>query len=175
MPSSPFSIDRFAPADATFKLTKHGDHVFTVDGDPDVDVVARMFRIEESLQSSAPEGDTSLGDAAIEGRQLLLELIQEKDPDFAGPLKVGLSELLVIFSLILRGTSVADAVADAILRLNPASGTTDDSRVFEQELDGDEPGREDGDGGPLASASGSPARSSVSATVADGLPAIGTA
>lgn len=171
MPESPFSLQRFAPEDVTFTLRKHGDHTFRIDSDPDVDVVARMFRIEEQLQTA--ESEPLVGEAALEARDLLLELIQEKDPEFAGPLKIGLSEITIVFSLILRGTSVAAAVADAILAPAVSGGSETGEKPFKHEA-GDDAADEVGDDAPLRSEKPSPERLSGSATEEAGLPVTGT-
>jgi hypothetical protein len=173
MPDSPFALERFAPSDVTFTLAKHPDVTFKVDGDPDVDTIARMYRIEEALQEGA-DTEAELAAAALEGRDLILEMVLEKDPGFVGPLRMGLNDVLVVFSLILRGSTVAQAVAEAILAPSVVAASEPGATPFEHQAPGD--GEGDGEpGGPLASEKRSSERSSSSEPLAAGALATGTA
>jgi hypothetical protein len=167
---SPFGLRRFAPPDeTTFTLRKHGDEVFAVDGDPDVDDVAQMLRIENIVRG-IDEGDSAA--ALTEGKALLLRLVRECRPDVT-EMRIGPQELIVIFSLIVKGPSVAEAVMEAITASNAAAAAG-------RELDGDLPadgtdGDGDAAGAPLPSVKRSSGRSSSSAEQEAGLQAIGTA
>lgn len=166
-----FDLESFAPPDTIkFRLRKHGDHEFVIDGDPDTGDVALMLRIEEQMRSADNEADAVL--AADEGKSVLLRLVQERQPEIT-ELKVGMQEVLVVFSLIIRGSSVAEAVARAVT----ASGKLAEPG----ELGDDEPALGEGEPGPqgaevtpLPSAEHSLMRSSSSDEHAAGLPATGT-
>lgn len=117
MTVSPFDLRRFAPpAETTFQLKKHGDQVFAVDGDPDVDDVARMLRIENVVRG-IDEGDSA--EALIEGKRLLLRMVQECQPEVT-EMRIGPQELIVVFSLIVKGPTVAEAVMASITASNAA-------------------------------------------------------
>lgn len=170
--SDAFALDNFAPPETvTFRLRKHGDHDFVVDADPDTTDVLRMLRIEEKIRQAEDELETV--EAAEEGKQLLLRLIQERQPDVT-ELKTGMQEVLVVFSLIVRGASVAAAVANAI----SATSTDDDPGAGDPAAAGQQhnvPGDEVEGGAPLRSPTGASGRSSGSAEHEDGRLAIGTA
>lgn len=145
---SAFDLDKFAPAPTRFTLRGRD---YQVDGDPDVDTVARMLRIEEKIGGSSTPDEMAA--ALQEGRDVLLELVRERDPEVA-ELKIGSQQLLVVFSLIVHGPSVADAVAAAIAPPTPAPGEAGKAVAT-----GDAPAREataDADAAPLASEPSSP-------------------
>lgn len=158
---SAFDLRNFAPApDVTFMLRKHGDHVFAVDADPDVDDIARMLRIENAIR----RGEDGEPEAAmLEGKQMLLQMIQERQPDVTD-LRIGGQEIVVIFSLILHGDTVAQAVLDAITQANADEPGKEPSSAFEHPERGGGAANDDdpGDGPPLPSAKHSSAASSSS-------------
>jgi hypothetical protein len=172
---SPFDLRRFAPpAVTTFTLTRGGDTVYAVPGDPEVDDVATMLRIENVVRG-IEEGDAV--EALTEGKALLLRMVQECQPEVES-IKVGPQELIVLFALIVKGPTVAEAVMESITASNAAE---------QEALEADEAEPSDvvdeGEGGatvaPLPSrkrssrrSSSSPGRSSSEGTV--GLPATGT-
>lgn len=174
---SPFDLRRFAPpAETTFTLRKHGDHVFAVDGDPEVDDVAVMLRIENVVRG-IEEGDPV--EALTEGKALLLRMIQDCQPETV-ELKVGPQELVVLFALIVKGPTVAEAVMKSITASNAAEEEAlehgDDERAPQEDDDESEGGAPVA---PLASRKRSSKRSSSSAgpsssAATDGLPATGT-
>lgn len=169
---SAFALENFAPADVRFKLRRHKDREFVVDGDRTVDEIADMLRIEEALDAPAAS-DKELLDVAREARDLLLGLIQERDPSVT-TLNVSPREIMIVLCLILRGPNVAAIVAETILGPARPDGEGAPFSAFEHDArDDGEP--EDGDAAPLASANGSPASSSSSDELDAGLPAIGTA
>jgi hypothetical protein len=174
---SPFDLRRFAPpAETTFTLRKHGDFVFRVDGDPEVDDVAVMLRIENVVRG-IEEGNAA--EALTEGKQLLLRMVRECQPDVE-EIKVGPQELIILFALIVKGPTVAEAVMESITASNLAEAEAlelgDDDERAAKEDDGSEGGA---DVAPLPSrtrssrrSSSSPGRSSSEGTA--GLPATGT-
>lgn len=162
-----FDLDQFAPPPVSFKLH---DRVYTINGDVDVDVVARMLRIETAI--SEADGTEETVEAVREGRELLLEMIREREPDVA-ELKIGAQALLVTFALILHGSSVAAAVAEAISQPTRADAATGEPvQTADEGLD--EEGR-DGEEAPLASDTLSSERSSSSDERESGLLVTGTA
>jgi len=168
--SSPFDLRRFAPpAETTFTLRKHGDHVFAVDGDPEVDDVAVMLRIENVVRG-IDEGDPV--EALTEGKALLLRMIQDCQPEVV-ELKIGPQELVVVFALIVKGPSVAEAVMESITASNAA-----EAEALERGPDGEVREDDEGEGGapvaPLPSPKRSSGRSSSSGKRAAGLQATGT-
>lgn len=167
--SDAFDLDRFAPRPTKFTLK---GREYRVSGDPDVDVVARMLRVEDAIRQSGDSRETV--EAVEEGRDLLLEMVQEQDPDVT-ELKLGTTQLLVVFALIIHGPSVAAAVLAAIA--NPSLiGESDDSPVTTpHDGDGEEVERsEDEDADPLALGQRSPRRSSLLVTADAGLPDTGS-
>jgi hypothetical protein len=170
MAASPFDLRRFAPPDeTTFTLRKHGDEVFAVDGDPDVDDVAQMLRIENVVRG-IDEGDSAA--ALAEGKALLLRLVRDCRPDVT-EMRIGPQELIVIFSLIVKGPSVAEAVMEAITasNLEAAAARTPDGELLDDGAGGDG----DAGGAPLPSVKRSSGRSLSSDEQEAGLQAIGTA
>lgn len=167
-----FASKSFSPAPVRFKLSKHGDHEFVVDGDPTVDQLDDMLRIEHLVRGGA-ESEQEYAAAAKEGRDLVLALIKERQPDVT-ELLLGAQELTVVFSLILRGSDVATAVADAILA--PPAPVA--QRELSTPLEHDEVESADANGpgerSPLASPRSSTERSSSSDEPDAGLPATGT-
>jgi hypothetical protein len=101
-------------------------------------------------------------------------MVREKDPGFEGTLRMGLNDVLVVFSLILRGSTVAQAVAEAILAPSVPDGSEQGDTAFEHPATGDGAGEGDADG-PLASEKRSPERSSSSEQLAAGALVTGTA
>lgn len=167
---SPFDLRRFAPpAETTFMLRKHGDQVFAVDGDPEVDDVARMLRIENVVRG-LEEGDAA--EALSEGKALLLRMVRECQPD-VDALKVGPQELIIIFALIVKGPTVAEAVMESITASNQAEAEALEPGDAAEREPGEE-AEQAADAAPLVSAKRSSGRSSSSAVPADGLLATGT-
>lgn len=166
-----FASKSFSPADVRFRLSKHGDHEFVVDGDPTVDQLDDMLRIEGQIRGDAVT-EEELAAAAKEGRDLILALIREKQPDVTA-LRIGLQELTVVFSLIMRGSSVAEAVANAILAPPAAVPDQDGLKPLEDDATGDGV-VDEGDGDPLASKRSSTGRSSSSGEPDAGLRDTGT-
>lgn len=168
----PFDLNRFAgPEDVRFRLRKHGDHLFVVDADPDVDDVARMLRIENVIRGREEDADVEA--ALVEGKQMLLRMIRERDPDF-GELRIGSQELIVVFSLIVHGDTVAAAVLEAITAANSrAAGGTDSPDRDADQVDADVDREEDET--PLLSERRSSERSSTSDELEVGLPVTGMA
>lgn len=157
---SAFDLDSFAPPPTRFSL---GGREYTVTGDPDVDVVARMLRVEEKIGGAGSDAETIA--ALEEGRDILLQLIHDRDPDVTS-LKIGVKQLLVVFSLIVHGETVAAAV-QTVLTQPVTVAEHEDGEAGEAQ-----PGQQLDDaagegGGPLPSERRSSERSSSS----DGSPA----
>jgi hypothetical protein len=166
-----FDLNRFAgPEDVAFKLRKHGDHEFVVEADPDVDDVARMLRIENVVRGRE-EGEIEA--ALVEGKQLLLRMIRQRDPDFS-ELRIGSQELVVVFSLIVHGDTVAAAVLEAITAANARTPAGEDDKRKEGTDQEIELGEREG-GSPLRSEKPSSDPSSSSVESDAGRQAIGTA
>lgn len=128
MPSEPavtpaaYDLSRFAPPDVTFTIRQRvGDEIedreFRVPGDPDSEIVVQMLRLEREVKGI----DESLrrpDEAIVEARNLLIDLIRERDPAFdpdAEPrFRIGSAQILIVFALITGGASVADATAEAL-------------------------------------------------------------
>ena len=163
-----FDLDVFAPRAISFTLRGKG---YAVSGDPDVDVVALMLRIEEQIKDSETVDETV--SAVQEGKQLLIEMISEHDPSQdVTAFKVGSQDVLLLFALVMHGSSVAAAVAEAITQATPGGSDGENAVTTRENADGE--GAEGGDGSPLASVALSSARSSTSDESGDGLPATGT-
>jgi hypothetical protein len=164
---SAFDLDRFAPPPIVFKL---GGRTYRINGDVDVDVVARMLRIETAITDAESTEETI--EAVREGRDLIVELCRDSGEDVAD-FKIGTQALLILFTRIVHGSSVAAAVAEAIsppTQVDPATGepvATPDDGTGEGEP-GDAPA-------PLASARLSSERSSSSDEFDAGLLATGSA
>lgn len=142
---SAFDLDQFAPPPIRFRLQ---GREYQVSGDPDVDIVARMLRIEDALGES-PETDEIVA-LVREGRDLILEMVQEYEPDVA-ELKLGSRELLIVFSLISHGPSVAAAVAEAISQHGDTADGAGEPVATPQTVPGEREPEESAD--PLASGS----------------------
>lgn len=114
-----FDLNRFSPpTGVTVTLRNGGSYRFP--GDPDVDDVAVMLRLESDINDKAgPE----LADTLQEGKETLRRLILSADPsqDVSG-LKVGPEEMLVLFALLVHGSTVAEAVGAAITAHNLEAG-----------------------------------------------------
>jgi len=163
-----FDLDVFAPRAISFTLRGKG---YAVSGDPDVDVVALMLRIEEQIKDSETVDETV--SAVQEGKQLLIEMISEHDPSQdVSAFKVGSQDVLLLFALIMHGSSVAAAVAEAITQAAPGGSEAGDAVTTSDDADGER--AREGDEAPLASAELLSARSSTSGESDDGLPATGT-
>lgn len=190
--SGEFDLDSFAPAEIRFRL---GGRSWRLPGDPDVEIVAKMLRIETAVRDGDPE---DAANAIVEGREILaliaksdvadrktavvpvsLAALDEIRADFeggkleraerrlaavcdsaeayepatSGGLRVGVGELLTLFSLVTGGTSVATHVADAI-RAEAAGGGGD--------------GEDEEGGDPLASEQRSSGESETSGTTGSG-------
>jgi hypothetical protein len=132
---APFDLSRFAP-NPLFEFKLHG-RTYSCTSDPDVDQVARMLRIEQTLQDGGEEMAASM----VEGKQLLLDLIRDANPEAdLENFRIGARQLLGIFAAITHGESVAQAVLEAISNLEaeqaaaeapePAGETGDDPDGF---------------------------------------------
>lgn len=165
-----FDMRRFAPPTGVTVAFRNGTS-FRLPGDPDVDDVAIMLRLETEINE---KNGVELGSVLTEGKETLKRLILTADPEQdVSKLRVGPEEMLVIFALLVHGSTVAEAVGVAITAHNTAAGESlEEESEEERELRvaaevGDEPG-------PLSpSASSSPAPSSGSADVGASLPATG--
>jgi hypothetical protein len=164
---SAFDLDRFAPPPIVFKL---GGRTYRINGDVDVDVVARMLRIETAITDAESTEETI--EAVREGRDLIVELCRDSGEDVAD-FKIGTQALLILFTRIVHGSSVAAAVAEAIsppTQVDPATG--------EPVATPDDGSSEGGSGdvaAPLASVRLSSGRSSTSDELDAGLLATGSA
>lgn len=161
-----FNLDTFAPAKTRFTV-KGIDYV--VDGDPDVDVVARMLSIEERVRATSRRAE--LVPILQEARDLVLEMVKREDPAVV-ELPIGSQEIMLLLARIMHGEDVANTVANALLRPGALDEQADDTRTPEEiaaalEVDGED--------GPLSlSASSSSRQSSTSGDGTDGDPATGT-
>lgn len=168
MAGDAYDLDAFAPRPITFKIR---DVEWRIDSDPDVDVVARMLRIENEIQEA--EGIDATVASTQEGKQLLLEMIRDFDPgQVTDGLKLGAQDVLLIFALIMHGSSVAEAVARA-MSSSSQDGEEADSPVATRQDGGSESGL-GGDELPLALGAPSSERSSSSDVPAGGRPATGS-
>lgn len=111
-----YNLDRFMPAPIPFET---GGRTYRVSGDPDVEVVALMMRLErqirgldENVDDEDQVGD-EIAEAIVEARDLLITLAQEYDPEIK-TMRIGVGGILTVFALITGGNTVADAVADAL-------------------------------------------------------------
>lgn len=163
---SSFDLDKFAPAPIRFTYRGVPRSVF---GDPDTDQVARMLRIETQLEEA--DGIEETLAVVQEGCDLLNEMVHDFDPG-QEPVKLGARALLTVYALILHGSSVAAAVAEAICQPDKAAG--DDREAVTTAGDGTDDGERDADAAPLASASLSSEPSSPSAEHTAGLLATGS-
>lgn len=128
-----FDLRKFAPP-AGVKVILASGQSYLFPGDPDTDDVARMLRLEDELDSAdGVELARLLEEAKCLVRKLALQTDAGQDVD---AMRVNSSELVIVFALLLHGTSVAEAVA---ARLAPPA---DDS--------GDGDGGAAGGGSPLA-------------------------
>lgn len=164
---SAFDLDEFAPPPIVFKL---GGREYRINGDVDVDVVARMLRIETAISDA--DGTEETIAAVREGRDLILELVHDADPSVT-ELKIGTQALLILFTRIVHGSSVAAAVAEAIAP--PAAERSGGGAAVATPHEGAD-AAEPGDApDPLASARLSSERSSSSDEFDAGLLATGSA
>lgn len=163
-----FDLDVFAPAPIRFKLRKRE---YRLGADPDVDVVAKMLRLETAIEEADSADETVT--VVQEAKALLVERMLDFDPsqDLTA-FKVSGPDVLLLFALIMHGSSVAAAVAEAITQSTPG-GSDGEGGVITPRNDGDEEVRE-GDEAPLASAALSSERSSISDGSGAGLPATGS-
>lgn len=170
----PFDLERFAP-NPYFEFRLRNE-TFRCLADPDVDQVARMLRIEQTIQTPGSE----MADAMVEGKQLLIELIQDATPDAdLSEFKIGGQQLLAIFAGIMYGESVAQAVMEGIAAETPDAAPEDgsgapgglqhDDRARYAEGEG-----VDDDAAPLPLAKPSPEQSSISDDRAGTRQVIGT-
>jgi len=170
--ASAFDLDQFAPAAVDFTLRKV---TYVLDGDPDVDVVARMLRIEDSIREASVGNDTDAIVAAVqEGKKLIVELMlaADVDQDLSG-LKLNTQQVMTLFALVLHGGSVAAVVAEAISM--PTQEVGEDGEPVITAHSGDDEAGDEPNATPLRSASTSHERSSLSEDTAAGLLATGTA
>jgi hypothetical protein len=191
-----FSLENFAPALTTkFKLAKHPDVVFEVDGDPDTGEVVQLLKFEQRQEAigdeiqrvtteQEPGWEVRFGELQMEGAEsadeakaYLLSLIQKHQPEVT-KLRCGSEELSIVFALILHGSSVASVVAS---RISNTAGGADDVEPGEPQADDPRAPREGDDEvseatvTPLPSATLSSERSSSLDEPEAGLPATGTA
>lgn len=173
MAGSAFDLDQFAPADVTFAQTrKKVTRTYRLNGDPDVDVVARMLRIEDAIRDA--EGIDATVVAIQEAKKLIVELIHDTDDSQdVSELKLNTQDVMTLFALVLHGSSVASVVAQAISQ--PGQGDDDDENGVATPGSGHDEEHWDADATPLVSASTSSERSSTSADIDDGPPVTGTA
>jgi hypothetical protein len=171
--AGPFDLSKFAPP-ATTEFKLRNGRVYKVSPDPDVDVVARMLRIE-GVMRGAEEGE--MADALAEGKQIVCDLIRDEDPDAdLANFKIGPQELLIVMGLMLHGESVAQAVLEAISPPSPdgdPEGASEAGGAPERPHDTDVD-EDTGEVSPLPSERRSPERSSVLGDPDAGLRATGT-
>lgn len=176
MGGSAFDLDVFAPVPVSFTVTENEvKKTYQLNGDPDVDVVARMLRIEDAIGESSKQGDVNEIVAHVqEGKQLIVELILSADASQdVSLLDLNTQGVMTLFALVMHGGSVAAAVAEAISRPTLEGAEGDDPvTTGENGLDAD---GADADASPLVSARSSSARSSISDESDDGAPVTGTA
>lgn len=169
MAGSAFDLDQFAPAPVNISVR---GVPFRLNGDPDVDVVARMLRIEDGIRDA--EGVEATVKAVQEAKLLLIELIHDiDDTQDVSALKLNTQDVMTLFALVLHGSSVAAVVAEAIAQPSQAVGEDGDA-VATPGSGPDETGA-DADAAPLVSASTSPEPSSLSEETDASLSVTGTA
>ena len=119
MRPAPDALDlrQFAPP-AGVTVTLASGQSYTFPGDPDTDDVARMLRLEEAMSDT---DGLELAENIEEAKGIISRMALQADPsqDVAA-MKVGSSELVILFALLLHGATVADAVGRALV----ASETT---------------------------------------------------
>jgi hypothetical protein len=164
---SAFDLDKFAPPPIVFKL---GGREYRINGDVDVDVVARMLRIETAISDAGGTEETIA--AVREGRDLILELVHDADPSVT-EMKIGTQALMILFTRIVHGSSVAAAVAEAIAP--PAPERSGGGAAVATPHEAADEGESDDAADPLASERLSSERSSSSDEFDAGLLAIGSA
>lgn len=124
-----FDLGRFAPPTGV-TVAMRNEKTYRFPGDPDVDDVAVMLRLETQIRDA--EG-ADLADVLIEGKETLKRLILSIDPEQdVDALKVGPEEMLVLFALLVHGSSVAEAVGIAITAHNTASGESLENETEEE-------------------------------------------
>lgn len=164
--SPAFDLDSFAPPPVSFTFR---GQTWTVFGDPVTDQITRMLRIETAL--SEADGIDETLDVVAEGCKILTDLAHDYDAD-QPDVQLSAQALLVTFALILHGSSVAAAVAEAISR--PTQGGDDAGNAVATAREHVHEGERDVDADPLASARSSSERSSTSDGFVDGLLATGS-
>jgi hypothetical protein len=136
-----------------------------------VDVVAKMLRLETAIGDS--DGADETVEHVQEAKKLLIGLLLDHDPaQDVSEFKVTGPDVLLLFALIMHGSSVAAAVAEAITQAAPGAAGAGDAVRTPQDADGERPG-ESGEA-PLASVAPSSARSSSSDEPAAGPRATGS-
>lgn len=121
MSADSFDLTRFAPPTGV-TITLRSQQRLRFPGDPDVDDVAVMLRLEEQINDAA---GVALADRLTEAKETLKRLALAADPkQDVDELKVGTEEILVIFALLVHGSTVAEAVGAAITAANESMGET---------------------------------------------------
>jgi hypothetical protein len=162
---SPYDLDSLLPPDVEFRL---GGRVYRIPADPPVETVALMLQLEERIQTA--EERSELVSALREARDLLVELVRERDPsvDTLPIERIGVGGILTVFALISGGPTVADGVVEAL------TGGLDMDEVSEEEHGSVERKGKGADAGPPSrSARRSSGRSSRLAVATAGRPSTG--
>lgn len=165
-----FDLARFAPPTGLTVSLRNGRR-YRFPGDPDVDDVAVMLRLETAIQDKS---GADLAEVLLEGKETLKRLILAADASQdVSDLKIGPEEMLVVFALLVHGSTVAEAVGIAITAHNTGQGEDVDETAEERE-ERLAAAAEDGDADPLSqSPSSSSGPSSGSDVAASSLRATG--
>jgi hypothetical protein len=153
-----FDMREFAPPREAMFTLRNGE-TYKVSGDPDVNDVALLLRIEDEIQ------DKEAGELAValdEGKATLVALIQACEPDRdLTDFRIGPEEMLLVFAYICHGPSVAAAVAAGVSQINARDedephevAEVDDPIPLERRSSGRSSGSEHDDVGHLATGTG---------------------
>lgn len=171
-----FDLDLVAPATRHISLTVDtGEGMqkmrFPVRGDLSIPEVARLRRIERTMEDTTGEDDTTqLLDAFEDLHELISALVREKNPD-APELKITYQQAMPLLSWLAGDATVADMIARTLTDGQTSSLTAEEASA--EEHDSAEGGGADGSGAPFPSNEPSPTPLSGSAGSTGGGPAGG--
>ncbi len=103
-----FNADRFTALKAKLEI---GGQVYDLPLDPDVDMVAAILRAETAINEQKDENFVA---AIIEGKKLLMQLLEEAGNEVPERIPVGVAQILSIFRFITGGRSAGDAILELI-------------------------------------------------------------
>lgn len=176
---SEFDLDLVAPATRFISLTVDTGAGgmqkmrFPVRGDLSIPEVARLRRVEKTMEDATGDDDTTrLLDAFEDLHDLIATLVREKTPD-APELQITYQQAMPLLSWLAGDVSVADKIARTLTDGQTGARTAEEASAEQTDAPA-EVGAAGGSEAPLASSGPSPTSSSGSASGTGGAPAGGT-